>query len=236
MNSNSSFPAAVIFDMDGVLVDSNPFHLQKWIAFLDEHGIPYVEEALPKQILGSRNDSLFRRFFGPQLTPEEMRRLGEEVEANFRKAFAPHARPLPGLESLVEEIHRQGIPIAVASSAIGKNVAFVIEALKFRPYIRTTVNGDEVIHAKPDPEIYLKTAGKLGIAPRACVAFEDSFVGVEAAKRAGMKCVAIASSFPLEELGAQTQADLVVSGFEVVRLATLQQLFQDRPEAAREKV
>ena len=147
MNSNSSFPAAVIFDMDGVLVDSNPFHLQKWIAFLNEHGIPYVEEDLPKQILGSRNDSLFRRFFGPQITPQEMRRLGEEVEANFRKAFAPHARPLPGLERLVEEIHRQGIPIAVASSAIGKNVAFVIEALKFRAYLRTTVSGDEVVHA-----------------------------------------------------------------------------------------
>jgi beta-phosphoglucomutase len=236
MNSNPSSPAAVIFDMDGVLVDSNPFHLQKWIAFLNEHGIPYVVEDLPKQILGSRNDSLFRHFFGPHLTPEEMRRLGEEVEANFRKAFAPHAKPLPGLECLIEEIHRQGIPIAVASSAIGKNVAFVIEALNFSPYIRTAVNGDEVIRAKPDPEIYLKTAGKLGIAPAACIAFEDSFVGVEAAKRAGMKCVAIASTFPLEELRAQTQADLVVSGFEVVHLSTLQQLFQDGHEAAQEKM
>ena len=87
------------------------------------------------------------------------------------------------------------------------------------------LTGDEVSHPKPDPEIYLKTAAKLGLQPAACVAFEDSFVGVEAAKRAGMKCLGIASTFPAEDLRRETHADLVVPSFEVVSLRTLRQLF-----------
>ncbi len=133
MNSSNSLPAALIFDMDGVLVDSNPFHLRKWIELLNEHGIPYDPKELPSQILGHRNDTAFRRFFGPDITREESRRLSEELEARFREEFKPHAKPLPGLKALIEESHRAGIPMAVASSAMTKNVEFVVDALGFRP-------------------------------------------------------------------------------------------------------
>lgn len=225
MTSDPSLPAAAIFDMDGVLVDSNPYHLQKWIDLLNERHIPYDESALPRQILGSRNDTAFRTFFGPQLSAREMQELGEELEAKFRRVFAPHAKPLPGLRSLIEECQAQGVLMAVASSAMTKNVEFIVEALGLRPYLRAIVTGDEVSHPKPDPEIYLKTAQKLGLAPSACVAFEDSFVGVEAAKRAGMKCVGIASTFPARELRAQTRADLVVLSFEELNLEVLRRLF-----------
>src|SRR6266567_1253422 len=173
MNSSNSLPAALIFDMDGVLVDSNPFHLRKWIELLNEHGIPYDPKELPSQILGHRNDTAFRRFFGPDITREESRRLSEELEARFREEFKPHA--------------------------------------------------------KPDPEIYLKAARKLDCDPAASVAFEDSFVGIEAAKRAGMKCVAIASTFPFEKLEKQTRADLTVTGFEEVDLERLGLLFKNVP-------
>jgi len=116
--------------------------------------------------------------------------------------------------------------MAVASSAMTKNVEFVVDALGFRPYFRALVTGDEVLHAKPDPEIYLKAAAKLGREPMLSVAFEDSFVGIEAAKRAGMKCVGIASTFPAEELRRQTSADLVVASFEELDLERLGRLFQ----------
>jgi HAD superfamily hydrolase (TIGR01509 family) len=212
--------------MDGVLVDSNPFHLQKWIDLLNEHGIPYDPAALPIQILGSRNDTAFRLFFGPGLTREESRQLSEELEARFRRDFKPHARPLPGLESLIAGAHGAGIPMAVASSAMTKNVTFVVDALGFRPYFRALVTGDEVSHPKPDPEIYLKAAAKLGREPALSVAFEDSFVGIESAKRAGMKCVGIASTFLAEELRRQTPADLVVASFEELDLERLGRLFQ----------
>jgi beta-phosphoglucomutase len=227
MNSNSSLPAAVIFDMDGVLVDSNPFHIQKWVEFLIERGIPYHAEDLPKQILGIRNDTAFRLFFGRQLRESEMKQLSEELESRFRAVFLPHARPLPGLKALMDECRAEAIPLAVASSAMAKNVDFVVDTLKLRPYFTSIVTGDDVSHPKPEPEIYLKAAEKLRLAPVKCVAFEDSFVGIESAHRAGMKCVAIASTFPAEELRRQTQADLVVKGFEELSLAKLRELFDE---------
>jgi len=225
MRSNSRLPAALIFDMDGVLVDSNPFHIQKWKEFLHERGIPYNVADLPKQILGIRNDTAFQRFFGSQLREVEMKKFSEDLEARFRAAFRPHARPLPGLKALMDECYAEGIPLAVASSAVTKNVDFVVDTLKLRPYFAWISTGDNVSRPKPDPEIYLKTAEKLGLAPAKCLVFEDSFVGIESAKRADMKCVAIASTFPAEELRRQTQADLVVNGFEELSLPRLRGLF-----------
>ena len=178
MTGSNSLPAAAIFDMDGVLIDSNPFHLQKWVDLLNEHKIPFNPEDLPKQILGHRNDTAFRFFFGERLTKEERRQLSEELERKFRKVFRPHAKPLPGLAALIAECHEAGIPMAVASSAMSKNVEFIVDALGFRRYFAYLVTGDEVTHPKPDPEIYLKAAEHLGLKPARCVAFEDSFVGV----------------------------------------------------------
>ena len=229
MTSHSPLPAAVIFDMDGVLIDSNPFHLRKWVDLLREHGIPFDEQELPKLILGHRNDSAFRRFFGEQLTRAEIREFSAELEAKFRKAFAPHARLLPGLQRFIDECHAHGVVMAVASSAMSENVEFIVTRLELRPYMKAILTGDEVSHAKPDPEIYLKTAAKLGVEPAACVAFEDSFVGVEAAKGAGMKCIAVASTFPVEDLRRETHADLVVPSFGAVSLPTLGQLFDGAP-------
>jgi HAD superfamily hydrolase (TIGR01509 family) len=225
MRSATSLPAAAIFDMDGVLIDSNPFHIQKWTELLRAHGIAYNAEHLPKQILGYRNDAAFRLFFGPHLGQEEMEQLSEELEARFRLVFRQHARPLPGLKPLMDECRAAAIPMAVASSAMSKNVDFVVDVLELRPYFTTIVSGDEVGHPKPDPEIYVKTAERLKLAAAKCVAFEDSFVGIESAKRANMKCVGIASTFPAEELRRQTPADLVVNGFEELSLARLRALF-----------
>jgi beta-phosphoglucomutase len=228
MTSSNNLPGAVIFDMDGVLVESNSFHIQKWVDFLDEQGIRYDPEELPKQVLGLRNDHVFRFFFGPEMKKEEIAQLNEEIETRFRSAFRAHAKPLPGLESLIRQCHLAGILMAVASSAMAKNVEFVVDALGFNAYFRFLVSGDEVQHPKPHPEIYLRTAEKLGLPPAACVAFEDSFVGIEAAKNAGMKCVAIASTFPDEELRAHGRADLIVPGFQGLDLDALRRLFAAR--------
>ena len=225
MSSHSSEPAALIFDMDGVLVHSNPFHLQKWAALLKKHGIPFNDADLPGIIVGVRDDTNLRRFFGNHITDEEVDRLNDQLEEKFREVFTRSAGPPPGAQRLLEEGLARGLPMALASSGTQQNVDFVVDALKLRPYLRVIISGNDVTHPKPDPEIYLKAADKLGIEPVSCVAFEDSFVGVEAAKRAGMKCVAIASTFPGEELRARTHADLVVPGFEVLSLSNLQQLF-----------
>ena len=226
MNGNSQL-GALVFDMDGVLVDSNPYHILNWMAFLDARGIAYDPAALPKQILGQRNDNLFRAFLGPEKTAKEFDRLSDELEVGFRRAFLPNAKPLPGLAALIEECHGAGVPMAVASSAATENVHFIVDALKFRPYFRSLLSGAEVTHPKPHPEIYLKSAEKLGIEPARCVAFEDSFVGLESASRAGMKVVAIASTFPWNELERHGHADLIVGSFEELRLESLRKLFGD---------
>jgi beta-phosphoglucomutase len=204
MQTKVELPAAVIFDMDGVLVDSNPYHLEKWIDFLNDRQIPFDHEELPKLILGKRNDTLFRHFLGPDLTRAESKRLSEEIEATFRRVFKTHARPLPGLDRLIQECYAASVPMAVASSAMSKNVEFVVDALGYHDYFRSVVTGDDVD-------------------PAQAVAFEDSYVGVGAAKSAGMKCVAVASSFPIEEL--RRLADLAVPSFEAVNLEKLQELF-----------
>ena len=120
--------------------------------------------------------------------------------------------------------------MAVASSAVRTNIEFVVDALGYRPYFRTMVSGDEVAHAKPDPEIYLKAADHLGIDPADAVAFEDSSPGIGAVKNAGMKCVAIASTFPIERL--IPLADLAVPSFEDINLERLRGLFVAEGESS----
>lgn len=222
---NSLPPGAVIFDMDGVLIDSNPFHLRIWSEFLRAHNVPFNPETLGAEIFGQRDDKALRMFFGEDLSNEQSVRWSEELEHNFREAFRPHARPLPGAAELIRECHAQGIPMAVASSAMKKNVDFVVEALRLGPYFQAVVSGDEVSHPKPDPEIYLVAAGHLGVQPSSIVAFEDSPIGIEAVVRAGMKCVAIASTFPIEGLRNGTGAHAVVASFEELNLERLRSLF-----------
>lgn len=226
MAEPNRLPAALVFDMDGVLVDSNPFHLQKWAEFLDEHGVSHTPEEMAQHVLGHHNDHAFRYFFGNRFSNEELVQFGEEIEARFRKAFHGHAQPLPGLEALIVECRAAAIPMAVASSAIRKNVEFVVDELGFRPYFRCLFSGDHVEHPKPDPEIYVLTAAELGLPPASCLAFEDSTVGIESAKGAGMKCVAIASTFPVQELQRHGYADHVAASFRELNLQTLRQLFE----------
>jgi len=225
MTQNLILPTAIIFDMDGVLVDSSPFHLRKWMDLLQARGIPFEEQELRLIVLGPANDAIFRHFLGNDLTREQLYELSEELDANFRREIGPHPPAIAGVRRFIEECHAQGIAMAVASAAIANNVKFLISALGLQDYFRETLAVDATTHPKPHPEIYLKTAERLGVDPAACAVFEDSYVGIEAAKRAGMKCVAIASTFSAEDLRRETHADLIVPNFESVSLQTLRGLF-----------
>jgi len=222
---NSFLPAAVVFDMDGVLVDTNPFHVQKWEALLTQYGIAFDRETLPKRVLGPGNDPTLRHFFGDRLTADDRLRLSEELEAKFRAAFAPHAKPFAGVERLIADCHENGVRVALASAAMSKNVFFILDALGLRQRFDVVFTADEITQSKPHPEIYERTAQTLNTPPAACVVVEDSFVGIEAAKGAGMKCVAVASTFSATELRAHARADLVVQTLEALELERLRGLF-----------
>ena len=101
-------PDAVIFDMDGVLVDSNPFHITNWASYLSKRGVSFDAELLPRQILGQRNDAALRTFFGPSLTPDQRHQMSEEIEANFREIFGPHAKPPAGLMEFISRVPPSG--------------------------------------------------------------------------------------------------------------------------------
>ena len=223
---NPKGPGAVIFDMDGVLVNSNPFHVQKWADFLREQGISFDASDLPRQILGHGNHDCFRAFFGSDLSKKEMIEMEETLEGQFRKVFGPHAEPLPGLVPLIEELRKAGVPLSVASSAVRENVEFILETLKLDSVFSGVTTGSDFPRPKPDPGIYLLAAQKLGVPPSDCVAFEDSYVGIEAAKRAGMKCIGLASTFPARDLRSKTDADNVIESFHDVTLADLRRLFK----------
>jgi beta-phosphoglucomutase len=162
------------------------------------------------------------------LTPEQIDQMGEEIEAGFRRIFREHAKAPAGLMALIEECRQAAIPMAVASSAMKKNIDLVVEALALERYFQALVNGDEVSRPKPDPEIYLLAAERMGVDPSQTVAFEDSFIGIAAVHAAGMKCVAVASTFPFEQLQDETQADWVVRSFEEVNLERLRHLFLEQ--------
>jgi beta-phosphoglucomutase len=228
MTPDTRLPAAIVFDMDGVLVDSNVFHLRKWVDLFRDHGVPFTEEELPRMVLGPPNDVTFRRYLRADLTAGQIEDLDEELEANFRREIAPYARAMPGVQRLLDECRAQGLPLAVASAAMTKNVDFLIGALGLRDYFREMLSADDISQPKPDPEIYLKAAHKLGVDPRACAVIEDSFVGIEAAKHAGMKCLAVATTFSPEELHHHGRADSIVPNLDSVSLQTLRDLFNNR--------
>jgi beta-phosphoglucomutase len=181
---------ALILDMDGVIIHSNPLHRKAWEQYSRRFGIE-TDEAMHQRMYGRRNDDIVRDFFGPQLTPEEVHEHGAAKERLYRELMGPvvKASLVPGVVDFLAR-HRR-LPIAMATSAEPENVEFLLEAAGLRPYFRAIVDGHQVRDPKPHPEIYLKAAELLRASPRECVAFEDSFAGTQSARSAGMMVVGV---------------------------------------------
>ena len=141
-----------------------------------------------------------------------IRELGYEKEAIYREIYAPTISPQPGLLQFLAEGQERGLRSAVGSSGCKANVDFVLDKCHITHYFSATVAGDQVTHCKPDPEIYLTAASKLGLEPCECIVFEDAEAGIEAAKRAGMKVVALATTFDREFL-ARLSPDMIINDF-----------------------
>lgn len=184
---------ALIFDMDGVIVDSNPWHRTAWEQYNRGFGFAMTEE-MQQRMYGKRNDELIREFFGHDLNDAEVAAHGAAKEALYRETMRPHLNDalLPGIREFLAR-HRD-LALAVATNAEPANVDFVLGETGLRHFFRVVVNGHEVSNPKPHPEIYLRIADALGVRPDACVVFEDSHTGVEAAIAAGMRVVGITTT------------------------------------------
>ena len=181
---------ALIFDMDGVLIDSNAVHRRAWEEYNRRHGVE-TTEAMQQRMYGKRNDQIVRDFFGDRLPPEEVAARGAAKEELYREMAAGRIEQIlvPGLRPFLE-LYR-GAPMAVASNAEPENVDFLLDRAGLRPYFRAVVDGHQVRHPKPHPEIYQRAAALLDIAPANCVVFEDSRAGIAAARAASMRVVGI---------------------------------------------
>jgi beta-phosphoglucomutase len=184
---------ALIFDMDGVIVDSNPVHREAWAVFNRRYGVE-TTEAMQQRMYGRRNDDIVRDFLGAHLTDEEVRAHGAAKERLFRDTIQPVIEEalVPGVREFLER--HCGQPIGLATNAEPANVEFLLHAARLRPYFRAVVDGHQVSHPKPHPEIYLRAAELLGTEPGECVVFEDSLTGIEAALAAGMAVVGVTTS------------------------------------------
>lgn len=186
---------ALVFDMDGVIVDSNPLHRESWLLYNRRFGIE-TDEAMQQRMYGKRNDEIVRDFFGAGLTPEQVFAHGAAKESLYRKMMAPRLTEslVPGVIDILQ--NRNGTPAGLATNAERANVDFVLDGVMvgdvpLRNCFRAVVDGHQVSRAKPYPDIYLRVAELLAADPRNCIVFEDSYTGVEAARAAGARVVGI---------------------------------------------
>ncbi len=217
---------AVLWDLDGVIADTGPYHCRAWQDVFRKRGVDFTREDFLRQF-GQRNDTIIRSALGGSLSPEELDAIAVEKEENYRRRVARNIKPLPGAIELIRALRERGIKAAIASSAPLENIRLILRGLGIAGCFQAIAGGMEVTEGKPSPQIFLLAAGKLGAEPGNCVVIEDAVAGVAGAKRGGMKCVAVTNSHPGNEL---KEADLIVATLETVNVDTLSGLFRAAPK------
>lgn len=193
---------AFIFDMDGTLVDNMPFHMDAWVQLMQEQGVSIERAQFLRDTAGNTNPMILRRFINEQLTDDEVHHLGEYKEELYRQVYRGKVNPLNGLHAFLEEAKRHGIKLGVATSATPENIEFVLSEIGLRDAFDAVVGAVDITHGKPDPEIFLVSAQRLGVPPEACLVFEDAPAGIEAARRAGMRAAVLLTSLDPSEFAA----------------------------------
>ena len=210
---------AVIWDLEGVIIDSADEHRRAWQRLAREEGIKFTDEDF-WATFGKRNDDIIAILWGP-LSPEQVQLLRDRKEIYFRDLIRQTAAPLPGSMELMRSLHEAGYLQALASSAPIENIQLISEVLGLERYLTALVSGETVPHGKPAPDIFLKAAQQLHIEPSRSLVIEDAVAGVEAAHAAGMRCIAVAGN---RDLPGLRKAELMVKTLlevDVKRVQTL---------------
>jgi len=187
---------AFIFDMDGTIVDNMAFHTESWLAFFARRGKTYDPDAFFRETAGAQAREILRERLGAAIPDDEIAVLAQEKDVLYRDIYAPHRAAIRGFEGFVAQARDAGVKLAVATSAPPANIVFTLDDLDLRRHFDAVVGAADVARGKPHPDVFLKAADKLGVPPADCIVFEDAPMGVEAARRAGMKAVVITTTLP----------------------------------------
>jgi beta-phosphoglucomutase family hydrolase len=213
---------ALIWDLDGVIADTAPSHFRAWRRLAQDRGITFTEADF-KQTFGKRNPEIIAEKFGTDIPFEETELLAQRKEEVFRRIIGRSVKPFPGVLNLMLSLRAAGWTMAVASSTPIQNLELILGSLEIASLFDTLVADKDVTRGKPDPEGFLLAAQRLGAPPGSCVVIEDAVAGVTAAKSAGMKCIAVTNTHPVDRL---READMVVDSLERVFVETVERLLR----------
>jgi beta-phosphoglucomutase family hydrolase len=213
---------AVLWDVDGVLIDSGEQHRRAWEQLAREEGLPYSDAAF-WATFGMRNSDIFPRMFGVSGPPERLTALGARKEAIYRALLAQDAVALPGAQELLAALHAVGYRQALGSSAPPANLEAIISLLGIASFLDAVVSGEQVAHGKPAPDIFLAGAERLNRPPERCLVIEDAPAGVAAAHAGGMRCLAVRRTGQPDAPGLEA-ADALVDSLEDANVALVDRL------------
>jgi beta-phosphoglucomutase len=228
-DSGENMPAAngnaAIWDVDGTLVDTAELHFHAWETVCREHGRDFTRADFAATF-GQRNSDIIRKLFGERFNDQEIAALGERKEEIYRAAAGAGVGLLPGVRKLIEELHEAGFAQAIGSSAPHANLELILRLTGIADHFQVVIGSEDTQRGKPDPQVFLLAAQRLGVPPDRCVVFEDAPSGVQAARAGGMKCIAVrfAGHHPEDRL-SQAGADRVVNSLEEVNARMVLDLF-----------
>lgn len=192
--------SALIFDMDGTMIDSMPFHGKSWGEFTRRHGVDMSPEEILRRTTGRNGAECMQVLFGRDFAAGELQALIDEKESIYRELFAPVFAEVGGFRSFAGQARARGLKIGVGTAGDRHNIAFAFGHLAMAEAPHAVVGGDEGLPGKPEPAIFLEAARRMGADAAECIVFEDAPFGIEAARRAGMRAVAVCTSHSPEEL------------------------------------
>ncbi|MBW3542374.1 MAG: HAD family phosphatase [Planctomycetes bacterium] len=218
---------AVIFDMDGVLIDSYQSHFESWRALAAEESRTYTEEQFAAGFGRTSREVIADQWRGEELSEERIARLADRKEAIFRERLATEFPAMEGAVELIAALHEAGVRIGVGSSGPPENVWLILQRLGVGEGIAAVVTGADVTRGKPDPQVFQLVAERLGVPAERCIVVEDAPAGITAARAAGMKCLGLASTGRTrDELQA---ADLVVGSLRELSVERITALVDELP-------
>ncbi|MGX9219138.1 HAD family hydrolase [Massilia varians] len=212
---------AFVFDMDGTIVDNMAFHTDSWLRFFELRGQVLDADEFFRATAGRHGREIMRSYLGEHLTDDELALLDHEKESLYRELYAPHRKAVDGFDALIALAKANGVKLAVGTAAPPANVEFTLDGLDLRRHFDAIVGALDVARGKPHPDVFLKAAELCGVAPEHCIVFEDAPLGVEAARRAGMRCIVLTTTLPASSFAGFDNVIAIVRDFTELKAELL---------------